>query len=286
MASPDRWGARSRGCSRSSRCIGIVGYVVYNRRQRRRFGFQLRPMWAEVVIASSGCGIVLALAAFANENVYPKGVATRIAEERGIDGATRWPARPDGHLLADHPAHRRRHRHDVHRHPTTLRPLRLRLRRQPRGGGPGRHQHALDDHEDVHRHGRPLRDSPAPSSSAASTAPPRTSGTTDELYVIAAAVVGGTSFAGGIGTIPGAILGAIVLAALAYGLAFMGVPVTDPEHRGRHRARRRRRFRHVQPPTWRDWSEGALMTVRGADPARGDAGHRTSRSAACTPSGT
>jgi D-xylose transport system permease protein len=44
-----------------------------------------------------------------------------------------------------------------------------------------------------------------------------------ELYVIAAAVVGGTSFAGGIGTIPGAVLGAFVLQALAYGLSFIGV---------------------------------------------------------------
>ena len=43
-----------------------------------------------------------------------------------------------------------------------------------------------------------------------------------ELYVIAAAVIGGTSFAGGIGTIPGAILGALVLQSLAYGLSFMG----------------------------------------------------------------
>ena len=48
-------------------------------------------------------------------------------------------------------------------------------------------------------------------------------GSADELYVIAAAVVGGTSFAGGIGTIPGAVLGAFVMASLAYGLAFMGV---------------------------------------------------------------
>jgi len=44
-----------------------------------------------------------------------------------------------------------------------------------------------------------------------------------ELYVIAAAVVGGTSFAGGIGTIPGAVLGAFVLQSLNYGLSFMGV---------------------------------------------------------------
>ena len=44
-----------------------------------------------------------------------------------------------------------------------------------------------------------------------------------ELYVIAAAVIGGTSFAGGIGTIPGAILGALVMQSLAYGLSFMGM---------------------------------------------------------------
>ena len=38
-----------------------------------------------------------------------------------------------------------------------------------------------------------------------------------ELYVIAAAVVGGTSFAGGIGTIPGAVLGAFVMQSLPTG---------------------------------------------------------------------
>ena len=44
-------------------------------------------------------------------------------------------------------------------------------------------------------------------------------GQSNELYVIAAAVVGGTSFAGGIGTIPGAVLGAFVMQSLAYGLS-------------------------------------------------------------------
>jgi D-xylose transport system permease protein len=48
-------------------------------------------------------------------------------------------------------------------------------------------------------------------------------GVSYELYVIAAAVVGGTSFAGGIGTIPGAVLGAIVMASLQYGLSYLGV---------------------------------------------------------------
>jgi len=48
-------------------------------------------------------------------------------------------------------------------------------------------------------------------------------GVSYELYVIAAAVVGGTSFAGGIGTIPGAVLGAFVMQAIAYGLSYVGV---------------------------------------------------------------
>jgi D-xylose transport system permease protein len=44
-----------------------------------------------------------------------------------------------------------------------------------------------------------------------------------ELSVIAAAVIGGTSFAGGIGTIAGAILGAIVMQSLENGMVLMGV---------------------------------------------------------------
>ena len=42
------------------------------------------------------------------------------------------------------------------------------------------------------------------------------------LESIAAAVIGGTSFSGGIGTIPGAILGALVVQSLQYGLGFLG----------------------------------------------------------------
>jgi D-xylose transport system permease protein len=50
-----------------------------------------------------------------------------------------------------------------------------------------------------------------------------------ELYVIAAAVIGGTSLAGGIGTIPGAVLGALVMSSLSYGLGFIGLssPIQD-----------------------------------------------------------
>ena len=49
-------------------------------------------------------------------------------------------------------------------------------------------------------------------------------GTLLELYVIAAAVVGGTSLAGGSGTILGAALGALIMSSLQNGLVLMGVP--------------------------------------------------------------
>ncbi|CAN0530361.1 unnamed protein product, partial [Scytosiphon promiscuus] len=47
-------------------------------------------------------------------------------------------------------------------------------------------------------------------------------GQLDELYVIAAAVIGGTSFAGGIGTIYGAMLGALVMQSLQSGMVLVG----------------------------------------------------------------
>lgn len=48
-------------------------------------------------------------------------------------------------------------------------------------------------------------------------------GTLDELRVIAAAVIGGTALAGGIGTIYGAILGALIMQSLQSGMAMVNV---------------------------------------------------------------
>jgi D-xylose transport system permease protein len=54
-------------------------------------------------------------------------------------------------------------------------------------------------------------------------------GELSELYVIAAAVIGGTSLAGGVGTIPGAVLGALVTQSLQSGMVLLRVdaPVQD-----------------------------------------------------------
>ena len=48
-------------------------------------------------------------------------------------------------------------------------------------------------------------------------------GTLDELRVIAAAVIGGTALAGGMGTIYGAVLGALIMQSLQSGMAMVGV---------------------------------------------------------------
>ena len=47
-------------------------------------------------------------------------------------------------------------------------------------------------------------------------------GTTDELYVIAAAVIGGTSLSGGTGTVFGAFFGALIMQSIQTGMTLLG----------------------------------------------------------------
>jgi D-xylose transport system permease protein len=49
-------------------------------------------------------------------------------------------------------------------------------------------------------------------------------GQLNELYVIAAAVIGGTSLAGGVGTIYGALLGALMMQSIQSGMALLNLP--------------------------------------------------------------
>jgi D-xylose transport system permease protein len=204
-------------------CIGIVGILGYNRRQRRRFGFPLRPMWAEVLLGTVGCLVVLGLAAFANNNFWPPGAAARYAQEHGIPCGTPcdlkvsvgfpWPVVMliGVTLVMTFLATRRRFGRYVYAY----------------GGNPEAAELAGINTRWTLVKVYILMGILCAVSAAIAAA--RLNGATldvgqsYELYVIAAAVVGGTSFAGGIGTIPGAILGAFVMASLAYGLSFMGV---------------------------------------------------------------
>jgi D-xylose transport system permease protein len=203
-------------------CVAVIGLLVYNRRQRRRFGFPLRPVWAEVLLGAAGCLVLLGLAAFANNNFWPPGAATRYAQEHGITEPPGGLKIPVGFpwpvvilvgvtLLMTFLATRRRFGRYVYAY----------------GGNPEAAELAGINTRWTLMKIFILMGILCAVSAAIAAA--RLNGATldvgqsYELYVIAAAVVGGTSFAGGIGTIPGAVLGAFVMAALSYGLAFNGV---------------------------------------------------------------
>ncbi len=204
-------------------CLAIVALLINARRQRRRFGFPLRPIWAEVLIGVVGSLAVLGVAAFANANLWPAGLANRIALEQN------WGPAPEGGwkiptgipfpiilligvtLAMTFMATRRRFGRYVYAY----------------GGNPDAAELA-----GINTRWTILKTYVVMGvlcALAAAIASARLNGSTldvgqsYELYVIAAAVVGGTSFAGGIGTISGAVLGAFVMQSLAYGLSFMGV---------------------------------------------------------------
>jgi D-xylose transport system permease protein len=203
-------------------CIPIVASLVNGRRQRRRYGFPVRPVWAEVLLAVIGCAAVVGLAAFANVNLWPQGLANRYAAEHGI------PIPAGGlHISTGFP------------YPimlligVTLVMTWIATRRRF-----GRYVYAYGGNPDaaelagINTRWTILKTYVLMGvlcALAAAIAAARLNGSTldvgqgYELYVIAAAVIGGTSFAGGIGTIPGAVLGAFVMQSLAYGLSFMGV---------------------------------------------------------------
>jgi D-xylose transport system permease protein len=203
-------------------CVAIIGFIVYNRRQRRRFGFPLRPMWAEVMLGALGCLAVIGLASFANGNYWPPIAASRFAQDHGIvepPGGLKisvgfpWPVviLIGVTVVMTFLATRRRFGRYVYAY----------------GGNPDAAELAGINTRWTLVKIYILMGILCAVSAAIAAA--RLNGATldvgqsYELYVIAAAVVGGTSFAGGIGTIPGAVLGAFVMQSLAYGLAFMGV---------------------------------------------------------------
>jgi D-xylose transport system permease protein len=203
-------------------CAAIIGLLYNGRRNRRRYGFPLRPMWAEVLIAVVGSVIVLGLAWFANNAFWPKGLADRYALEHNLPAPPAGLQIPVGFpfpivLLVG----------------VTLVMTILATRRRF-----GRYVYAYGGNPDaaelagINTRWTILKTYVVMGvlcALAAAIAAARLNGSTldigvsYELYVIAAAVVGGTSFAGGIGTIPGAVLGAFVMQALAYGLSFIGV---------------------------------------------------------------
>ena len=203
-------------------CIAVVGLLVNGRRQRRRFGFQVRPVWAEVLLATFGILAVIGVAAIANANYWPRGLADDYATANGIaipEGGLQIPSGFPWPILIligvtiamTFLANRRKFGRYVYAYGGNPEAAEL--------GGINTRWTLMK----IYMLMGLLCGIAAAVASARLNGATLDVGASNELYVIAAAVVGGTSFAGGIGTIPGAVLGAFVMQSLAYGLAFVGV---------------------------------------------------------------
>ena len=202
---------------------GLIAFgLVAARRRRRRYQFAVRPLGVDIGLGVIGCLIVLGAVWLANSYPWPAQLASQYAERHGIvepEGGLKIPtgiAYPvviliGVALVMTYVARRRRF---------------------------GRYVYAIGGNPDAAELGGiNVRRTMAITfvlmgvlcavSAAVQTARLNAAvtglGVSNELDVISAAVVGGTSFAGGIGTIPGAVLGAVIMQSLRSGMVLLKV---------------------------------------------------------------
>ncbi len=201
-------------------CAGIAYALITSRRRRRRYGFPVRPMWAEVSVGAAASGIVLGAVWVANSYPLPLNVALQYAAERGITVPPEGLFIPTGvafpvvimlivTLVVTFLATRRRFGRYVY----------------AIGGNPEAAALAGINVRRTVTLTFALMGSLAAISAAVQTARLNAAvtnlGIQNELDVISAAVIGGTSFVGGVGTVPGAILGAVVMQSLRSGMVLL-----------------------------------------------------------------
>lgn len=224
-------------------CIAIGIAVVGGRRRRIKFSFAPKPIWAEMLSVVVGCAAVLGTTAVVNSYLWPARVAERFAVENNIpippgienkaglaictagdkvvtclDGLSFQTGYPIPVLitLAVGLA-------------MTFVARRTRFGRYvfATGGNPEAAELAGVNTKRltvmVFTLMGALVGISAIIASARLDAATTALGTLNELYVIAAAVIGGTSLAGGIGTIYGAIVGALLMQSLQSGMALLNV---------------------------------------------------------------
>ena len=202
-------------------CAAILAALVLARRRRLRFGFPTRPLWAEATVGVLAVGAVLGAVLVANAYPLPAGIARRMIEEAG---GTWVPGTFIPHGLAVPVLVAVAVGISV-----TVLATRTRF---------GRAVFAIGGNPEAAELGGintkrtimlvfglmgALCGIAACIATARLNAATNAAGSLDELYVIAAAVIGGTSLAGGAGTIAGAMLGALVMQSLQSGMVLLGV---------------------------------------------------------------
>ncbi|MEO8422921.1 MAG: sugar ABC transporter permease [Actinomycetota bacterium] len=202
-------------------CAGIVLLQFIKRRQRIRYGFRLRPMWAEITLGAVACGAVLVAIWFLNRYYLPSALVERRGEPAGtnISLGLAYPvliAIGVGIVM-------------------TFIATRRRFGRYVYGIGGNPEAAALAGIKTKRTIVKTfalmglLVGLAAAVQIARLNAAVSSLGTGMELNVIAATVIGGTSFTGGVGTIAGALLGAVIMQSLISGMVLMGIeaPLQD-----------------------------------------------------------
>jgi D-xylose transport system permease protein len=203
-------------------CIAVVALLAHGRSRRNAFSFPLRPMAAEIFLGAIACALILAAVAIANAYPWPAGIVRRYAEAHHI-------ALPAGGLFIAHGI----------AIPVliaigvgvavTFLATRTRFGRYVYaiGGNPEAAELAGVNTRWVVMKIFMLMGLLAAAAGAISIArldaATNSEGTLTELLVIAAAVIGGTSLAGGVGTVAGAMLGAVLMQSLQSGMILLGV---------------------------------------------------------------
>ncbi len=202
-------------------CLAVIAILWQGRRQRRRFEFPLRPIWAETFLGAIGCGFILGFVLLVNAYPWPKGIVKQYAAANNIDTPvneifiSHGFAIPVLMLMAVGVM-------------MTVLTTRTRFGRYiyAIGGNPMAAELAGINTRWVTVKIFALMGTlcglAAVIASARLGSATNSLGTLDELYVIAAVVIGGASFSGGVGTIYGAIIGAVVLQSLQTGMVLIG----------------------------------------------------------------
>ncbi|HEY5364067.1 MAG TPA: sugar ABC transporter permease, partial [Aestuariivirga sp.] len=225
-------------------CGAIILVVVNARRQRTRFGFPLRPVWAEISLGAVGCAAVLGLTNVMNSYPWPPGLIERYAQANNI-------TLPAGIENRDGSAECMAG--DAVVHCTTgliyytgyALPVLIALAVgmvmtfiatrtafgryiYATGGNPEAAELSGINTKWLTVKAFALMGFLVGVSSVISSArldaATNALGQSNELYVIAATVIGGTSLAGGVGTIYGAMLGALIMQSIISGMSLLNLP--------------------------------------------------------------
>ncbi|ALG74535.1 sugar ABC transporter permease [Azospirillum thiophilum] len=199
-----------------------VAAILVTRRRRAGFGFPVRPLWAEGVVILLVTAAIVGAVLVVNAYPLPMPVVRRMMEAQGLATDGQLPVIAHGFAipvliaLAVGVA-------------VTFLSRRTRFGRYvfAIGGNPEAAELSGINTRRVLVMVFALMGALCGLSACIATArlnaATNANGTLDELYVIAAAIIGGTSMAGGVGTILGAMLGALVMQSLQSGMVLLGV---------------------------------------------------------------